>query len=202
VLEENEDESDTDGSDVKVSEIVTHNMVGLNSMRPKVDDFSIKNTTLSRKNNHYGSRNGYSSVDSPRTPPKVPSSKPVATFKQESERLLQLLSNRFTSPLFFAEDSPETTSKVSSPNMSKESEKLLRLISSHSAPLLASPQLRGTPLVDSDNESVLTVVLCLVNPIFQVFLTILIKLRDPFVCCFLSYLGSWEKSQEQLLQYA
>ena len=201
MLEGNEDDSDTDGSVVRVSELATHNMIGLNNMRPKVDDFSVKKT-MSRKNNHSASRNGYSPVDSPRTPPKVPSSKPVATFKQESERLLQLLSNRFTSPLFFAEDSPETTSKVSSPNMSKESEKLLRLISSHSAPLLASPQLRGTPLVDSDNESVLTVVLCLVNPIFQVFLTILIKLRDPFVCCFLSYLGSWEKSQEQLLQYA
>ena len=156
MLEENEDESDTDGSNVEVSEILTHNIVGMNNMRPKVEDFNIKKTTLSRKNNHSASRNGYSPVDSPRTPPKVPSPKPVATFKQESERLLQLLSNRFKSPLFFAEDRPETTSKVSSPNMSKESEQLLHLISSHSAPLLASRQLRGTPLVSSDKVLVLT----------------------------------------------
>lgn len=111
--------------------------------------------TSSRRKINPASRDGYCPVDSPRTPPKVLSPKPVA-FKQESEQLLRLLSNRFTSPLFFTEDSPERISKVSSPNTSKEHEPLMRLISSHAAaaPLLSSSPLHGAPLVGSENELV------------------------------------------------
>lgn len=166
LLEENENESDTNGSDLDVSEVVNYNLVGLDNTR--TEEASVRKTPSSRKKNDSSFLGGFSLVDPLGTTAMVPSAEPAVTFKQEPDQMFGCMYNRFTSPLFFAEDSQEKSPTVLSLNTSKDPEQLLRFLSSQSAPLLASPQPRGSPLVYSDNESVLPFISLLNKSIIQV----------------------------------